>query len=1070
MTPSKGATVVNFSLKRSAAAVTALLIAVMTGGLATAVPAVASAPIAITGIDGGTVTPDGTTGYTLTIPGLTPSTSYQAVVDAQDTMWAYGATATSNGAGLGTFAITFPAPKDPGTTIYVSAYPLSTATNFSDVSVSFGDTADTTPVPVIGEGGVTIAGDGTSGYLLAVPGLTPNTTYTVYDGGGMSSFPITTASSNGAGLVTFAFASTPSGAEPGATLSLSSSSAPVGSSADGTFVVPDTAAVPVVVVNPADDTSTVVAGEQVTVNAESNDVATTDGAAIPAADLTYATLTVPTHGTVTWNANHSLVYTATTAGVDAFTYRVTDATSGVYGDATVTVTVAAAPVAPTAAITAANDTATTAADGAVPAVPVNIPVAANDTVTMSDGSAVDATAVTYTTVDPPTLGTTTWNSDHSLTYTAGAVEGVDTFTYRVSYLGVSADATVTVTVDPAGVIVSDPTTVTAVDDTATVVASSGATTIDVAANDSAEAMGFPVPTTDLPYTLLTQPTLGTATFNSTHGIVYTPGSVAGVDTFTYRVVGTDANSDATVTVTVTAAPDPVVVVTAVDDTAAALTRGPAIVIDVAANDTATLAGSPVPTAGLTYTVLTNPTLGTAVFDSTLRAVVYTPCPAMSSCGGGFGVDAFTYRVSYLGVSADAMVFVTVTEPPVPVVVITAVNDTAVSVVGINAVSVNPPGIDVGANDSVTVNGVPASPTLLTYTLTEAGAATGASMGTDGSLAYTINSNPIEYTACYMGACSTATATFITVSYDPVEVLMGYSASALVRPLQPADPGSLTYSVLTQPVSGTVRVDQGNAGAFIYSADAQTGPDHPDTDSFAVQACEPVSGACGTGALAVYLYGAYQTVAVNDDTVVVAAGHTVALDVKANDTMVNWIRQEDLTGVAPYSTREPLANAIDANPPWQVGKAAGTICEGTGGKPVWLAGATFNVLAPPPACGDIHQTLGIIPGDLTYKFDTLPTLGTIAWDPTSPGQAIYIAGPAAGVDSFSYKVCSAKFGVCSFAAGTTVTVTAAAFTTDIPLPKTSGDDQLLLLGGIGGLAAILAGAFLFGGRRRRADED
>jgi len=192
--------------------------------------------IPILGITGGYAVPVGTTGYTLTIPGLAPNTPYEAGLSTmENTSWQPRLTATTSGAGVGTFAVTFPTPEPGAALVNVAVTAQSSATNFPGTDVTFGATSDTTPVAITGLAGATIAGDGTTGYAMAVPGLTPNTAYTVADTGGMSQFYGATATSNGAGLVTFAISSTQWGAEPGATLNLASSSAATGTNASGTF-------------------------------------------------------------------------------------------------------------------------------------------------------------------------------------------------------------------------------------------------------------------------------------------------------------------------------------------------------------------------------------------------------------------------------------------------------------------------------------------------------------------------------------------------------------------------------------------------------------------------------------------------------------------------------------------------------------------------------------------------------------------------------------------------------------------------------------------------------------------
>jgi hypothetical protein len=529
---------VNISIKRSVAAVTALLIAVAAAGLASAALAsAATTPIDVAGISGATIVADGSTGYTLTVPGLTPDVPYQGAVDTHDTTWRYEASATSDGSGTGTFVFTFAAPPAAGTTVYVTAQPLGDAPNFH-VTLTFPALNDTTPVTFPagdgGHAGATITG--TSGAaLLVVPGMTPNVYYTL-NGTNIRGGPWYATSTSG-GLVTFVLSGRPgqkSWGGAGFTDYVESSSAP-STSADGTFVVP--AAPPVVVIAPGNDTATAVAsGAAITIPAAANDVATTDGTPIPASGLDYSLTSTPALGTATWNGDHSLTYTAASvAGVDTLTYQVCAPATGVCGQATITVTVDPAPVVvvpPVVVIAPGNDTATAVASGAA----ITIPVAANDVAT-SDGTPIPASGLSYSLTSTPALGTATWNADHSLTYTAASVAGVDTLTYQVCAPapGVCGQATITVTVDPAPVVVVPPVVVIAPgDDTANVVAA-GQVTIPVAANDVATTDGTPIPASGLDYSLTSTPALGTATWNADHSLTYTAAAMAGVDTLTYQV-------------------------------------------------------------------------------------------------------------------------------------------------------------------------------------------------------------------------------------------------------------------------------------------------------------------------------------------------------------------------------------------------------------------------------------------------------------------------------------------------------------------------------------------------------
>jgi acid phosphatase type 7 len=148
--------------------------------------------------------------------------------------------------------------------------------------------------------------------------------------------------------------------------------------------------------------------------------------------LSYAITSLPANGTLSGTAP-SLTYTpaADFYGSDSFTFRVSD---GVSSSAPATVSITVNPV---------NDPPIANADSAatLQGVAVTIDVLSNDT-------DVDGDVLTVIAVSPGTSGSVTINPDHTVTYQPNsAFTGVDTFTYTVSDGALTAEGTVTVTVN-----------------------------------------------------------------------------------------------------------------------------------------------------------------------------------------------------------------------------------------------------------------------------------------------------------------------------------------------------------------------------------------------------------------------------------------------------------------------------------------------------------------------------------------------------------------------------------------------------------------------------------------------
>ncbi|MFC6199524.1 cadherin-like domain-containing protein, partial [Ponticaulis profundi] len=155
---------------------------------------------------------------------------------------------------------------------------------------------------------------------------------------------------------------------------------------------------------------------------------------------------------------------------------------------------------------------------------------------LANDTDVEGDTLTASLVTDVSNGTLTFNADGSFTYTPDAnFNGTDSFTYRVN-----DGNTVTVTLN-VGAVNDAPT---AVADGFTVSEDSGATTLDVLAND------FDTEGDAITITSVTQPLGGTVTItNGGTDVSFTPDAdFNGTTSFTYTVNGGDT---ATVMLTVT---------------------------------------------------------------------------------------------------------------------------------------------------------------------------------------------------------------------------------------------------------------------------------------------------------------------------------------------------------------------------------------------------------------------------------------------------------------------------------------------------------------------------------------
>lgn len=268
---------------------------------------------------------------------------------------------------------------------------------------------------------------------------------------------------------------------------------------------------------------------QTNINVLANDI-NVDGS-----PLSVISVTTPLNfGTVSINANNTVAYTPVLnfAGIDVFTYTLSDGTST--DSAVVTVTVRNV-----------NDP----------------PVAVDDSITMVEGGSqfiavrdndsdpdTPLGSLRVVSVSNPANGTASIELP-GVRYTPNAnFSGDDTFTYTISDGSLSDTATVTVTVLP----VNDPPNIVADVITTT---QDTPVTINVLANDS-DPEG---PIDPNSVSVVTSPTLGTALVIAGGQIVYTPNpGVSGTDTFVYEACDTNdptpACGTATVTVTIVDTP------------------------------------------------------------------------------------------------------------------------------------------------------------------------------------------------------------------------------------------------------------------------------------------------------------------------------------------------------------------------------------------------------------------------------------------------------------------------------------------------------------------------------------
>ncbi len=226
--------------------------------------------------------------------------------------------------------------------------------------------------------------------------------------------------------------------------------------------------------------------------------------------LTAVTVSQPSSGTLSLNANGSFTYTpnANYNGPDSFTYKANDGTDD-SNVATVTITVNAVNDAP---VCTSPQSGSTTED-----------MALNGSVVCAD---VDNATLTYSKVSNPSHGTATVNSNGTFTYTPSAnYNGSDSFTFKANDGSLDSNvATFNIAIAPVN---DNPV---AVNDSVTI-AKNTSGVIFILANDS------DIDGDTLTVISFTQPAHGTISYSAKNkNFRYTPNrGFTGSDTFTYTI-------------------------------------------------------------------------------------------------------------------------------------------------------------------------------------------------------------------------------------------------------------------------------------------------------------------------------------------------------------------------------------------------------------------------------------------------------------------------------------------------------------------------------------------------------
>lgn len=433
---------------------------------------------------------------------------------------------------------------------------------------------------------------------------------------------------------------------------------------------------------------------------------------------------------------------------------------------------------------------------------------------------VDRSALTAELVDAPVNGTLSLNADGSFTYLPDENWfGTDSFTYRAfDGTDYSEMAVVTITVTSVNdAPVADDDSYTTDEDTVLTVAAPG-----VLVNDS------DVDGDELSVTLKTNVTNGVLVLNGDGSFTYTPNeNWSGTDSFVYTLVSYPSvtaegwTDEATVTITVNAVNDAPV---AVDDAYSTDFETPLTIAapGLLAND------SDIENSALIAVLVTGPANGLVIMDEN-GSFTYTPEAGFS------GTDSFTYMANDGELDSNvATVTITVGEelviPNTPPV---AQNDTYTTGFGVT-LTVPVPGVlgnDSDADgDSLTAIKV-SDPTNGTLTLNANGSFTyipNATFSGFDSFTYKANDGLLDSNVATVSILVEAFVNTAPVAQDQTVTTPEDTAKAITLVATDADGDSLTYSIVGQPLHGTVSL-VGNVAT--YTPDL----DYTGSDSFTFKA-------------------------------------------------------------------------------------------------------------------------------------------------------------------------------------------------------------------------------------------
>ena len=586
----------------------------------------------------------------------------------------------------------------------------------------------------------------------------------------------------------------------------------------------------------SDDTAATEEDTAVTISVLAND---TD---VDGDTLSISAVTQGVNGSVT-NSGTTITYTPKSnwSGSDTFTYTVSDGNGGT-DTATVHLTVNMVNDDPVAG----NANITVAEDGSV-----------SSTLTATD---IEGNALTYSVISNGTKGTAivTNASTGAFTYTPNPnATGTDSFTFKAND-GQSDSNSATVAV-----------TITAVNDSPTAADDSSSTnegtsiTISVLANDA------DVDGDTLTVSAVTQGSNGSVTSTGT-AVSYTPNpGWSGSDSFTYTVSdGSGGTDTATVNMAVNAVP---------------LATNASITAEEDTTITGSLSASDQDDLNLTYSIVSNGTLGTATLtDSTSGKFTYTPKANLS------GTDSFSFRASdgkALSNSATVTVAILpVNDPPSAgddfastemnraVMINVLENDSDIDDEILRVTSVNPSSNgSVGFDDQKVI-----------YTPGENFS------GTD-SFTYTVEDQKGAKTTAQVtvevqgGSTSTPVKTDRKKerNYPPVASNSSVSTNE-DTPLQgqviATDPEGLelTYSVGTAPANGTVTLNPAS-GSYIYTPAAN----YAGQDRFTFSASDGKFQS-KPGTIYILVKSVNDAPTATPDSVIIDSGTMVSINVLAND--------------------------------------------------------------------------------------------------------------------------------------------------------------------------------------------